>query len=173
MIWVPTWLHSGSQNRLKSFQKSIPRCIKFLIDFCIDFFSILAPSWDPSWGHVGHIFLQNGATQSGDRLPFVGSMLFFDFLVVLDPSWPNLGSILDGLGLHFEGFWGAFWRFRVTICDAGLVGLREAQRILSRIQVSLARFFIGSMYVLVGFGFVLASLCVLAFRPGGMREAIK
>ena len=29
------------------------------------------------------------------------------------------------------------------------------------------------MYVLVGFGFVLASLCVLAFRPGGMREAIR
>ena len=54
-----------------------------------------------------------------------------------------------------------------------MVGLREAQTILSRIQVSLARFFIGSMYVLVGFGFVLASLCVLAFRPGGMREAIR
>ena len=36
-IWVPTWLHFGSQKPSKSFQKSIPRCIKFLIDFCIDF----------------------------------------------------------------------------------------------------------------------------------------
>ena len=42
-------------------------------------------------------------------------MLFFDFLVVLDPSWPNLGSILEGLGLHFGGFWAPFWRFLVKI----------------------------------------------------------
>ena len=36
-ILVPTWLHFASQNPSKSFQKSIPRCIKFLFDFCIDF----------------------------------------------------------------------------------------------------------------------------------------
>ena len=64
-ILVPTWLHFGTQNAIKSSQKSIPRGIKFLIDFCIDFFFILAPSWDPSWGHVGHIFLKNGATLWG------------------------------------------------------------------------------------------------------------
>ena len=52
----PTWLHFGTQNPIKSSQKSIPRGIKFLIDFCIDFFFILAPSWHPSWGHVGHLF---------------------------------------------------------------------------------------------------------------------
>ena len=53
-ILVPTWLQF-CQNPPKPFQKTIPRCIKSLIDFCIDFFSILAPSRDPSWGHVGHI----------------------------------------------------------------------------------------------------------------------
>ena len=53
---MPTSLHFGSPNPPKPSQKSIPRCIKFLIDFCIDFFSILALSWDPSWGHVGHFF---------------------------------------------------------------------------------------------------------------------
>ena len=56
LILVPTWLHFASQNPPKSFQKSIPRCIKFLIDFCIDFFSIVAPTWYPSWGHVGRFF---------------------------------------------------------------------------------------------------------------------
>ena len=113
-IWLPTWLHFGFQNPSKSFQKSIPRCIKFLIDFCIDFLSILAPSWDPSWGHVGHIFLQNGGTLWGAAPRFVGSMLFFAFWVVLAPSWPSLGSILDGLGFQFGSFWGQFWWFVVT-----------------------------------------------------------
>ena len=38
---------------------------------------------------------------------FVGSMLFFDFLVVLAPSWPNLGSILEGFGPPFWKFLGS------------------------------------------------------------------
>ena len=105
---VPTWLHFGSQNPPKSSQKSIPRGINFLIDFYIDFLSIFARFWKPTWGHVGHIFFQNGATLWDSAPLFVGSMLFFDFLVVLGPSWFNLGSILHGLGLHFGGFWGAF-----------------------------------------------------------------
>ena len=109
-ILVPTWFHFGSQNLSKSSQKSIPRCINFWIDFCIDFFSILAPSWDPSWGHVGHIFLQNGGTLWGAAPLFVGSMLFFAFWVVLAPSWPNLGSILGGFGPPF-------WRFLGSILE--------------------------------------------------------
>ena len=35
-----------------------------MIDFCIDFFPILAPSWDPSWGHVGR---ENRAKTGHDR----------------------------------------------------------------------------------------------------------
>ena len=104
---MPTWLHFAYQNPPKSFQNSIPRCIKFLIDFCIDIFSILAPSWDPSWGHVGHFFGKKGGTGKSALVFFVGSMLFFGFLVVLVPSWPILGSILGGFGLPFWKFLGS------------------------------------------------------------------
>ena len=52
-ILVPTWLHFPSQNPPKSFQKPIPGGINFLIDFWMDFLSILAPTWDPTWGQVG------------------------------------------------------------------------------------------------------------------------
>ena len=48
-IWVPTWLHFGSQNPPKSNQKSIPRGIQKMIVFWIDFLPKLAPFWDPSW----------------------------------------------------------------------------------------------------------------------------
>ena len=60
-ILVPTWLHFPSQNPPKSFQKPIPGAINILIDFWMDFLSILAPTWDPTWGHGGHFFAQNGA----------------------------------------------------------------------------------------------------------------
>ena len=115
-ILVPTWLHFGSQNPPKSSQKSIPRGIKFLIDFYIDFLSIFVRFGRPTWGHVGHIFDQNGAGGFSSSLFFVGSMLFFDFLVLLAPSWPPPGPILarfwrvrgfilEVFGLHFGGFW--------------------------------------------------------------------
>ena len=48
-------------------------------------------------------------------------MLFFDFLVALAPSWPNLGSILEGLGLHFGSFLGSI--FEVSGHDLGPVWL--------------------------------------------------
>ena len=46
---------------------------------------------------------------------FVGSMLLFGFLVVQDPSWLSLGSILEGLSLDFGRFWDPFWKFLVMI----------------------------------------------------------
>ena len=52
-ISVPTWHHFPSQNPPKSFQKPSPGAINFLIDFWMDFLSILAPTWDPTWGQVG------------------------------------------------------------------------------------------------------------------------
>ena len=55
-ISVPTWLHFTFPNPPKSFKNPTPRGIKILIVFCFDFFSILAPFWDPSWSHVGHLF---------------------------------------------------------------------------------------------------------------------
>ena len=122
-ILVPTWLHFGSQNPPKSSQKSIPKGINFLIDFYIDFFlSIFDCFGRPTWGHVGHIFLQNGAVLWDAAPLFVGFMLFLAFLALLAPSWRHLGSILEGLGLHFGGFWDPFWRFLVTIgVPCGLV----------------------------------------------------
>ena len=31
----------------------VPKGLQFFIVFCIDFLSILAPSWPPTWGHLG------------------------------------------------------------------------------------------------------------------------
>ena len=42
----------GRENRTKSEQKGI----RISMDFCMDFLSILAPFWEPSWSHVGHLF---------------------------------------------------------------------------------------------------------------------
>ena len=58
-ILVSTWLHFSFQNLAKSIQTSILRGIKKMIDFEMDFLTILAPFWDPNWGHVGFIFGQN------------------------------------------------------------------------------------------------------------------
>ena len=55
-------------------------------------FSMLGPTWDPTWGHVGHMFCQNGARG-------------FDGAPTAFPSW---------FGLDYEGFpegiWARFWR---------------------------------------------------------------
>ena len=95
---------------------------QILIDFYIDFLSIFARFWRPTWGHVGHIFAQNGGTLWHAAPFFVGSMLFFDFLAILAPSWLHFGGVgarffdfLVDLGVDFGRFWGPVWRFLVTI----------------------------------------------------------
>ena len=107
-ILVPTCLHFSSKNPPKSFQKSIPRCIDFSIDVCIDFSSILLRFWKPTWSHVGHFFAQNTARLTKASGVYVGSIFFFGFWSVLAPSWCPLGSIWEGSGLHFGGFWCPF-----------------------------------------------------------------
>ena len=84
---------------------------RFLHRFFIDFCSLGEANLEPFWRH----FRSKWGGELEASLFFVGSMLFFDFLAVLAPSWPNFGSILEGLGLHFGGFWAPFWRFLVTI----------------------------------------------------------
>ena len=122
-ILVPTWLHFGSQNPPKSSQKSIPRGINFLIDFYIDFLSIFARFWRPTWGHVGHIFAQNGGALWHAPLLSVESMLSFEFLAVLTPSWPHVGSLLAPLGPtwpRFRRFLAPFWhRFGAMLGPLG------------------------------------------------------
>ena len=49
---------------------------------------------------------------------FVGFMLFFDFLAVLARSWLHFGSILEGSGLHFGGFWRPFFHIFVRFEEA-------------------------------------------------------
>ena len=77
--------------------------------FCIDFLAILAPFWDPSWGHVGHFFAQGGGALWEAILFFVAFVFFSDFFAVLTPSWRHFGSILAPLG----PIWARFWKFLV------------------------------------------------------------
>ena len=122
-ILVPTWLYFGSPNLAKSSQKSIPRGINFLIDFYIDLLSIFVRFWTPTWGHVDHIFAQNGGALWRAPVFFVVSMLFFDFFghpgPLLAPCWVGWGSsfsicwsilvsMLEGFGVQFGGFWWLF-----------------------------------------------------------------
>ena len=113
---MPFWTQLGSillpKNSPTSLQKSILTGIDFLIVFCIDFFSILAPSWDPGWGHVGHIFAHYGGRGLWHpRLFVVGSMLFFDLGALLTPpgaTWAQFlrgwASILEVFGAHLLCF---------------------------------------------------------------------
>ena len=68
-ILVPTCLHFPSQNPPKSFQKPSPGAINFLIDFWMDFLSILAPTWDPTWGQVGAMLATFPAQDASKTLP--------------------------------------------------------------------------------------------------------
>ena len=117
-FFVPTWLHSASQDPPKTLQKPTPRCIKILIDFYIVFFTFWAPFWEPSWGHVGHFFGQKGggAVKSQPLLCWV--FVIFRFLdrlgPILAPFWlhfgasgRNLASILEVLG----PIWVPSWRY--------------------------------------------------------------
>ena len=69
---------------------------------------LLAPSWNPSWSHVGHIFLQNGVP-CGAPPPFLLGLCYFS---LFGSSWPPLGPIWarfwEGLGFHCGGFWAPF-----------------------------------------------------------------
>ena len=89
---------------IKTLSKIDFRRHRFLIDFGIDICTVLAPSWDPTWGHVDHFFAQDGGTEFKAPLFFVGSMLFFHFGSLLAPSWHHLGSIWKVRGSILEVF---------------------------------------------------------------------
>ena len=79
--------------------------------FCIDFFGILAPSWPPTWGHLGS---QDGS-KSEKMAPknFWGASLFR--VLVRTCFWRPfkslLASILGGSGLDFRWFLDDFLSF--------------------------------------------------------------
>ena len=93
-----------------------------MIDFCIDLLPILAPFWEPSWGHVGHLFGKNGGTGIGGTDFFVGSMLFF----VPSPGAMGYPALVFILG----GFWVYVGPLAARALD-GLVGVREAKGMLN------------------------------------------
>ena len=102
---MTTWLHFGSKNQPKFHQKSIPKTIKILVDVWIDFWTILAPSWDPSWNHVGHLF--------GQKSPKTASRC------VQEPPERRPGAVLEPTaaqdaprhppGLDLGAFWPPCW----------------------------------------------------------------
>ena len=101
MDFGATKLPFSFQNPPKSLRESILEGIRFLIDFSTNFFVDFCGFGGPTWRHVGHFFLQKGATATDANLNFLGSMFFFGFLAILTPSWRHLGSIWEGLGLDF------------------------------------------------------------------------
>ena len=119
----------------------------------------------PSW----LLFPPRGAAVER-RPPFVGFMLFSDFLVVLAPSWPNLGSILEGLGLHSGGFWGPgppfckFWGsiFEVSGHDLG------PMRLVILVLVKLIFFYSFHWYGMGWWGYAVASR--ISEQHGGDRD---
>ena len=104
-ILASTWLDFSTQNPPKSTQKSIPRGIKKMMHFCIDFLSILAPTWDPSWGHVGHFFRTRGGTMWNATFFFVALVFSFDFFAPRPDGVPHFGL---PSGLDFGGVWSNF-----------------------------------------------------------------
>ena len=134
-ILLPTWLHFPSQHPPKSFQKPIPRCINFLIDFGMDFLSISAPTWGPTWSHVGHFFGQNGGAAWEAHLFFVALVFFSDFFA-RDPGVPHrtvpqirwvplLGLVFDDLLMDFGCVFRPVLDHAASL--AGLVDLRGAK----------------------------------------------
>jgi len=93
----------GSQNGIQNPLKKQPLICLFLASVFWEF-----------WLHFGNQFLHKMGGACGEPSVFFGSMLFFGVLVVRDPSWPGLGSILEGLDLDVEGFGTPFWDVFVT-----------------------------------------------------------
>ena len=95
-ILIANSFHFPLQNRLKPFQKSIPRQINFLIDFWIDFLLIWGRFWKPPWSQVDHMFLQSGDTVARQPL--------FCWVYVTFRFFGRPGPILAQFGLDFGGF---------------------------------------------------------------------
>ena len=109
---------------------------RFLHRFFLHFGSILGPKLGPCWPH----FPPKGGAPVGLRPLFCWVYVIFRFFgppgpppgPILARFWRVRGSILEVFGLHFGGFGAPFWTFLV---GDGLVGLREAQRIISQPQL--------------------------------------
>ena len=120
-----------------------------LAQFGLDFGSIWEANLEPSWPH----FRPKWGNAVGRRPLFCWVYVIFRFFGRPGPLLAQFGldfgrvwaSILEVFGLHFGGFWSrfgshvacnfgtflscSFLKLPLVLCGAGLVGLREAQRI--------------------------------------------
>ena len=100
-ILVSTCIHFSTQNPPKSHKKLISRGMENLIDFRLHFSVIWAPSWDPSWAHVGHFF----ATRRPQDPPKKHRKLVPALKTAQNASWTRSRtlqtSILTPLDPHF------------------------------------------------------------------------
>ena len=85
--------HFPSQNRPKSFQKSIPRHINFLIYFWIDFFIDLGSHFSPQWKYA------------------VTRRPLFCWVCVTFRFFGRTGPLSAQFGLDFGKFGPRFWKF--------------------------------------------------------------
>ena len=128
---LPPWARGGGASRRRRLQErlfghlavflfSIILFIPFLTDCCFILrpnLAILAPFWEPSWGHVGHFFDQNGRAGIGTIDFYVALVFFSDFFAVLTPSWLHFGPILAPFwvfwassSLDFQAFLDPCWQ---------------------------------------------------------------
>ena len=110
-ILVPTCLHVGLQNRRFFKIMAFQEAFKISSFFASIFLSILAPSWPPTWGHLGG---QDGskfekmAPKIWDATPQEGSGYEPAFEDRSRASWPRFWG---GSGLDFRRFLDDFWNF--------------------------------------------------------------
>ena len=106
----------------------VPRGLQNFIFFCIDFLSILAPSWPPTWSHLGSQDAPNGLQKLrryAPKTPAVRPKSGYGYEPAFEDrsraSWPRF---LGGQGSIFEDFWmifGASW-LTLAMFSAALAG---------------------------------------------------
>ena len=113
--------------------------------FCIDFWAILAPFWDPSWGHVGDFFDPGGGRCEMLPSSLLGPMGYPSFGLQGPMGYPSfgfqgtMGYPIFGLQIRWGtpflvDFWNQFGTnlapFWATLVQEllldGLVGIRSA-----------------------------------------------
>ena len=93
----------------------VPRGLQNFIFFCIDFLSILAPSWPPTWGHLGSqdaSKFEKWPQNFGTVLPESVSGYEPAFEDRSRASWPRFWG---GQGSIFDDFWIIFGTSWLTL----------------------------------------------------------
>ena len=106
-IWVPTWLHFGILNRLKSKKNRFQEASKKRLLFGSIFCSKLAPFWDPSW--------DPRAAQDGSKTP---PKTFQNHWKIVSFLNPFSNAFLDRFLVHFASQLASKIHWNVSKIDA-------------------------------------------------------